>query len=406
MSRSSIFNFESVRSLRPQMPAALLAAVGVIAVLEIGLRLTPDPWLYPSSKSRQGIVTFFEQEVIPHFKNPRIIIMGTSRAMDGIRPAMLDGLLGLPKDATLNLGLQGGRPFDALRLYRRNRERLGFHVPNPQQGKENEKKLVLLFLDEWHFSSGWGLGARFALHAPLKERFGLTSATTLPDLPRPPHITPSEWERRIQKRKADKQQKLERLRTILLTDQVFNMRLKLRYVLPALGLNLGLATTREMVLNEENQVIRPEHKRLKPYGRVIKNPRSLHNRIHGFYRDFDSHPILIDHVRKLATLVQADGARLVLIQMPNRGQHQFAVETLYGPHYAQHIKTTETLARELKIPFYLYRMPADCGLEERHFYDYGHLALKGSETFTQFIAELIRKEGLLDREMSVNASGP
>lgn len=379
MSRSSIFSFDSLRGLSPRFPGTLLAVICIVGGMELTLRLLPDDFLFWKSRSRQGVFTFFERVVIPKFEQPRVVVMGTSRAEDAVIPKRLDSALGLPDNSTVNLGLQGGRPHDALLFYSRHRERL------------RQAQLVILMLDEWHFSSGWGLGPRYALRAPLEERIDIVQDTELPDLPEPKEMTAEARALRNKK----KREQLQRLRTTLLTDYAFNMRLKLRYIPPAIGIHLlGLGKTKQLAMDENNQVIRPE-KRKRRSKRKIENPKRFHRRIHGFYKQFDSHPILVRHVTQLAEMIREDGGRLVLLQMPNRRMHQEEVENLYPECYKQHVRKIREIAKKHEVAALVYRFPKECGLEETEFEDYGHLAKEGAQDFTDFLADLIKENDWL-----------
>src|ERR1043165_1346813 len=120
MSRTSIFNFESLEGFMPRRPKGLLLAAAIVLCLEIGLRLAPDKWLFVSY-SRPEFYVFMEQEVLPKFSQPQIAILGTSHAADAIVPDELDAALGLPPYSTANLGIFGSRSNEWLDMYRRNR---------------------------------------------------------------------------------------------------------------------------------------------------------------------------------------------------------------------------------------------------------------------------------------------
>lgn len=385
MSRSSIFSSDSFAGFGLRFPATALGVVALLGLIELGLRVVPDPWLYSSSRSRLGVFTFFETDVIPKFEQPLVVVLGTSRAQDAVVPRQLDEALGLPEFSTVNLGIQAGRPYDALRFYTDHRERM------------KQARLVLLFVDEWHFSSGWGLGWRYVLEAPLGERIRLVPEGRMPELPKPADLSDAEWAERERLLREDKRRQLEELRTVVLTDWAFSMRLKLGYVPSAIGINLlKLGKTKSLEMTEDYQVLRPEKERDRAWGPVQDDAAAFDERIHGFYERFDTHPVLTGHVEQLAKLVKEDGGRLVLIQMPNRRIHQEEVERLYAPHYEQHVAALKDLGARLDVPVFVWRYPEACGLQEISYLDYGHMAREGSKQFTAFLAEVIQKEKLLE----------
>ncbi|MCZ7648468.1 MAG: hypothetical protein M5U26_24945 [Planctomycetota bacterium] len=384
MPHSSIFSFEAFRGFGFRFPATLLGVAALIFGLELGLRLTPDAWLYASSRSRLGVFSFFEREVIPRFPDPRILVLGSSRAEDAVVPKQLDEALGLPDFSAENLGIQAGDVHDALVFYRRHRNALG------------RARLVILCTDEWHFSSGAGLGWRYRLHAPISERWALGRPGAEPEWARPEQLDEPRWGAELEARRAAKREQAERLRTQLLLDGIFSMRQKLAYVPTAVAFNLlGLGKNKGLDFTEERQIRRPERKRDDEFGPAIDNPATFDNRLQTFYADFDAHPVLLGHVEALARMVAEDGGRLVLLQMPNRRLYQEEVERLYPAEYELHARALRELGARLGARVYLYRYPEECGLEDRNYLDYGHLAKAGSRRFTEFLAELIRREELL-----------
>src|SRR5436309_838386 len=152
MSRSSIFNFESFEGFNPRLPRTALCVIGVLLILEIGVRLIPDEALIPA-KSRQGEIVFMERELLPRVREPKVVLLGSSRIRRAVVPKLLDEKLGLPANSTLNCGLASGRVFEAKHLYDRNIDKLG------------KAELVILNVDEWHLSQSCGLGSLYELSA-------------------------------------------------------------------------------------------------------------------------------------------------------------------------------------------------------------------------------------------------
>lgn len=385
MSRSSIFNFDSYQGFGLKFPATALCVVALIAGIEAGLRALPDTWLLVDSTSRLGLTTFYDNEVIPRFEHPQIVIVGTSRAEDAVAPAPLDEALGLPPWSTVNLGLAGARPYDGLGFYEDHRARM------------KQAKLVIYFSDEWHFSSGWGLGWRYFQRAPLEERLRLLPEGKMPQLVKPADVSDEDWAQMEADRLAKKREQLDQLRTTMLTDWVFQMRLKLRYIPKAIAVNFfGASPGKQLVVTDEHLVQRPEKHKDKELGPPSEDMEKFRERVDGFYENFDTHPLMLEHVRKLARMVQEDGGRFVIVQMPNRKMHQDCVEKYHPVEYQQHEDALKELGKELGVPVYVYRHPAEVGLEEIDYLDYGHLARRGCARFTAFMAELIKRDKLLE----------
>ncbi len=370
MSRSSIFSFESYAELRPRTPWTLLGVLGVIVAIECGLRALPEDFILPPF-SRLGIFRWLEREVIPKFEHPRIVFMGTSRIADGIAPQLLNEDLGLPRGSTLNLGLQGGTNYDALQFYQRNRETL------------RRAKLLVINIDEWCFGSLSGAGYRYGLTAPWNERWHYSQET---ELLQNEGERDDIWRKRCEQHHDNVLQR----RTQLLLDGTFQTRLLLGYFAKAVLLKLGVKT-RTRILDENDQV-RTARTEVGP---EITDPAYFTERVHIFYRAYDFHPFMVGHLRRLIQQAQTDGLRVVLLQMPNRRIYQSEVDRFYRRQYDAQRKVLAQLAAEFRIEAYCYRYPEDCGLKERDFEDYGHLAFRGTRTFTAFIGELIRKNQLL-----------
>jgi len=343
MSRSSIFSFEHFAGFRPRLPATLLAVAGLLAALELCLRLLPEDKLIPA-RSRQGEIFFMERQVLPHFPKPQVLLLGSSRVRRAAVPRQLDEELALPPNSTLNAGLASGHVFEALYLYARNRAQL------------KQARLVMLNTDEWHLSSGWRLGSVFELHAP--------------------------W--------ADRMQLPEPLRTRLLLDGVFSMRLRLRIIQGHISnwLVRRKPDTLDLKLDENNQVLPPLREPLP----VDIDPARLDTTIEAFYYHFAISRVLEGHVERLARMVREDGGQFVLMQLPNRSSYQSEVRKLHGAEYAAHIAALRALAARLDVPLFLYDQPSACGLSDESYEDYGHITPAGARTFTRFLADLIQRE--------------
>lgn len=103
--------------------SGLAISLGLLLLVEVFVGRSDWIWTY-QPRSNAGIVDVLENEVIAKAPNPEVIALGASRLRDGLSPGDLESLLGLNEGTVLNLALTGGRAFDSLLLYERNREKL------------------------------------------------------------------------------------------------------------------------------------------------------------------------------------------------------------------------------------------------------------------------------------------
>jgi len=338
MFRSSILNFESLEGVKLRVPWTLLAVAGVIAAMELGIRLIPEKKLVPET-SRQGEIFFMEKEVLPRFDKPKIVLMGSSRMRRAVVPAQLDAELGLPKNSTINLGLAMARVYESLYLYERNEAQL------------KDAKLAILNLDDWQVSTGPKMSnSLYETHGPLLERLRFP----------------------------------EDQRTRLFLDGIFHMRVMLKLVPGAI---FGRAKdTQNLKLDENNQILPPPRK---------ERLDNFDDQIALFYNEFNVHPVMLGHIEQLARKVQANGGTFVLMQLPNRTSYQDEVERLHKEDFARERAAVEALAAKLGVELWLYARPNEIGLTDEMYEDYGHISREGAKVVTWYLAEeKIRKLNL------------
>ncbi|MEI6234526.1 MAG: hypothetical protein WCT04_15845 [Planctomycetota bacterium] len=366
MFRSSIFNFESFEGFGPRVPNGLLCAVALVCCVELGVRVAPDTWLFPYY-SRLGFRGFMEHEVLPKFKEPKIAIVGTSRAADAFNPKALDEALGLPEFSTVNLSIFGSRTSDWLDLYQRNRAKL------------SHCKLFVVTVDEWTFNSGVGNDDQFSLDAPLADRWNYA----IPHFERLREVSPHEKEKQ---REIIESTQLKR--NYLLADWVFSMRLKLGYVPQAIAKSLKLGKKRDPIFDQYHMV----RSTSAESGKETLDPKNFHERIRNFYKNFNPHPIYFRHIEELARLIKEDGGRLVIVHLPNRRSYQNEVDKLFPNEYAKHLSVTQDLAKRVGARFEYRKYPEEIGLVDTDYEDYCHMVLSGTMKSTKWVAEILRSE--------------
>ena len=110
----------SARGLRPW---GMLLALSLLLAFEFGLARRDWIWgWWPKSES--GVIDAVERQVIAEAEAPAVLFLGSSRVRDAVSPREVEEQLGLRRGTVLNLAVTNGTPFDALTLYRRNREKL------------------------------------------------------------------------------------------------------------------------------------------------------------------------------------------------------------------------------------------------------------------------------------------
>lgn len=331
MSRSSILNFESLQGVRPRLPATLLAVAGLVLALELAVRLWPERKLMPV-QSQMGEIFFMENEVLPKFNAPKIIFLGSSRIRRAIVPKVLDQKLNLPEGSTVNLGLAMARVYESLFFYERNQDRL------------MQAKIVVFNTDEWHVSTGPRMkNALYEIHGPLLERLKFP----------------------------------EDQRTRLFMDGLLNQRIELQLIPGALFGRKHDEQT--LALDENNQVLAP--------ARADKKFTGSYKEVETFYHNFNVHPVMLGHIRRLAELVRANGGKFILMQLPNRASYQAEVQRAHSEDFAAERAALEKLANDLKVPLHFYLLPEDLGLSDSDYEDYGHLKPSGARIVTGRIAE-------------------
>jgi hypothetical protein len=348
MPRSSIFSFESLRSVRPRRPVTLLGIGAVLCLLEFGLRGAPQSWFADVNPTGEWArLEFMERKVLPRCDNPQIIVLGSSRAAFAIAPRLLDRQLGLPANATLNAGLIAGTPPQILEFYRHHRAKLG------------RARLAVVNIDECFLNTGFMDLPAVLEQAPFSEWWGM--------------------QRRMRFRPLLEKTLTMKTRLPALHDNVLN-----RLGWPPPG-RLHLQVDNDGKLWFDCWADAPQN----------KSPAALHSVLQGYYENFALLPVSEGPLIELTRLLQEDQVRVVFAQMPNLPAYQREVMTLYGEEYRQHLSHMRQLAERLKVPFYHFDDAARCGLTADSYYDMIHLRPAGAQDFTRFVADLIRKENLL-----------
>ncbi len=140
MSRSSTSS-SNTGGRHSVVPKGALFAVVILLAVEVGI--ARQDWLWDLVlASPSGNITALEEQV-NQGADPTVVVMGSSRVRDGISPRQLETELNLHEGSVLNLAVTNGSTFDALTIYRRNRDTL------------SKAKLLIVGIEDRTYNAGW-----------------------------------------------------------------------------------------------------------------------------------------------------------------------------------------------------------------------------------------------------------
>ena len=374
---SDIFNFESLRSLKPARPSALLWAVLLVIGMEV-VRALPLNFLFVYN-SRLGLAQYMHDEILPQFPAPQIVFLGTSRGADAVTPSLLDEKLKLPPRSTVNLSMIASHSSDWLSLYEANREKL------------KQAKVVFCLVDEWIFSSGFVNDEHYCMTAPLLERWTYAQQTEVP--PPPAHERPAEQRARDDAYRAH----LRNRRDCLLMDWVFASRLKLPAIPAAIFRVMNLGKMRRPKTTGEFMVRSNVGERMR---NQVDDLNHYHDRIALTFKNFDTHPAYVRRIERLGELCAEDHVRFVLVSLPNRSRYQDEVERLEPGAFDLYKRTFTKVADDLHAARHFITDPKEIGLTDTDYEDYGHMLNSGSRGCTEWFAKIIERDDLLEEALN------
>lgn len=321
-------------SSRRRWPRGLAVAVALLAVVEIGGARQTWLWAYVPD-SQTGIIDALESQVIAPAPPPLVVLMGSSRMRDAVAPRVLEVELGLPAGAVLNLGVTAGTPFDALTLYRRNREKLG------------RARAVVVGIEDWHFNAGLDPNERDRRYMSWSERWhGFRGEATL--------SLAAGWIWRT----YDAQGPLRRLARALVRGR---------------DAALPIAPDGRVRWRKIERDEGPE-------------TTDVAAQIERTYRRFTPGRLRVDALERLISLAREDGVRVFVVQLPWRDAYVDYAEA----HHAAAFAAARRMAEGIEgADVVLYDRASALGIPARHFYDYGHLTPPGARVMTRRLAEVI-----------------
>ena len=309
----------------------------LLLVVEFGMARQDWLWDYVG-KSPSGVFTALEKQVIQPSPPPTILVMGSSRIRDGIAPRTLEGELGLTKGQVMNTAVTNGTGYDALTLYRRNRQKL------------SQAKLIILGVEDWYFNASYPPSDRDRRYMTLEERTGtFNSPLTLSLL--------AGWVWRTYDARGP-------------------FRDLLKSLIKGRAMDLPVADDGRIVWREKETELGPDD--------ASADIKSVRN---SFYRKWEPTLGRKEHIAELTRLATEDGVQVFVIQLPWRQAYLEAVKKEHAKAYAYYRQqATEFPGAQVR----LWEGAAAVGVPENHFYDYGHPTIAGATSLTRELANDLR----------------
>jgi hypothetical protein len=330
---SSTSSSKTLQARGLDLRAAVLAA-GLLVVVEAGI--ARQEWIWHAVRGSEiGLLNMIEEEVIPSAPEPTILLMGSSRMRDAIPPRTLEGHLGLAPGGVLNLGIASGTPFEALTLYRRNREKL------------SAAKVLVISAEDWYANGGIRPGDADRRFSSLQERltdYPLEDALGL--------LVGWVW------RTYDARYAIERW-------------LRCHFQVCEGSAYVG----------SDNRVLYRRDDPLEGPPEVDVSPD-----VRRFYQQYDWSLGRLRQLERLIAEARADGLRVIVVQFPFRDEYLQAVRTQHATAYAAYVRAVRHLAGAEVL---VYESADGLGISQRYFRDYGHLTPLGAEIMAQRLAEVI-----------------
>ncbi len=313
-----------------------LLAVGLLLAFELGVARQRWWWTCaPSSPS--AALEVVEQALIAPARRPIIVIMGSSRHRGGLLPRRMEERLSLPEGSILNLSIPMGTPFDALTLYRRNREKL------------SRARLLIVGLDDWDLNASLPLNDRDRRFATLRERLALYDRRQIPGL-----LLGWAW-------------------------RTYDANGPIRFFFRDFILG-GKRTPPVADEGRMNWERKPE---------VLVGPDDIEvtKDLDPFYWNYTPATGRLKQLDLLIQLAREDGVQVMALRLPMRASYTKLARARHGPAYASFL---QALAGIRGARVQVYESGSDIGIPDRHFQDYGHLTRLGSEAMSDRLADLLR----------------
>ncbi len=334
MSRSSTSSSEPVAAGqgRATGPAPKAALVAVLILFAFEVAVARQEWVWDHVlASPSGIITALERQVISQAQ-PRVVVMGSSRVRDGVAPRQLEAQLGLPQGAALNLAVTNGSTFDALTIYRRNRAVL------------SRADVLVVGIEDRTFNAGWTPNDRDRRYMTLTERVGAyDSEHTLSLL--------AGWVWRTYDARGPVQAAI-------------------KSVIKGRDATLPIAEDGRVKWRDEEIEVGPAE---------LPDPKAYER----FYRRWEPTDGRKRFLEQLTALAGEDGVKVLVVKLPWRRQHLDLIAEHHPEKLAEYRRRAATVRGAQVV---LWDDPAQIGMRDDQFYDYGHPTTQGAKLVTTALA--------------------
>lgn len=326
------------RTLGPQGYAVVLLIA--VAAVELVVGRTHLVWkLVPESDI--GNLLTMEDVLVRRNPPPEVVFFGSSRGREAFLPACMEQEMGLPKGKVLSLAMGGVNILDALVAYERNRSLL------------SHARIVVLQVDPFQLSAGqYPPPPRFREFATWSDRFAYHG----------------------------------RGRVRLLADYVFGM----DKALPAVSLYVKYwlkyrrPPNRQFERDELGRFV-PARAAMVPVKHLKEN--YVTEKWHRYwlawaYPDYEYSEIMEGQLESIVRMAKAGGAEVYVVYIPTSGNYLDLLLKEPGDPYNQFRARLERLAAKTGFHIGWWESPADAGLSDRDFVDWGHLNPAGARKWT------------------------
>jgi len=303
----------------------------MLMVVELGVARQDWIWSH-NPRSETGVLDAIERQSIGASHNPQLVFMGSSRTRDGIAPRVLEQQLSLEQGAVLNLGMTVGTPFDALVLYRRNREAL------------SKAGLIAFGVEHSMFDANAYVSERANRFASLRERLLWFDGDTRQAL-----LVGWVW-------------------------RTYDAREPMRLYVQS---RLSGKQPKALPMTDDGRIIW-----MRRSGKA-EDPTRISKKLWRRFRFSNRRVAVLD---ALIELMQQDGVEVVLYQVPTRNRFWSYARDKYTHKVDRYDQQMQAVAARHGSRYYDWQDAKSVGLSDGHFFDYGHMRDSGAREFGRVMA--------------------
>ncbi len=319
---SSIFNFESLTTVRPTLPRTLLVAVVLIVLFESLFRFSPQPWTEDPISLAKRVELVETDLFVKRQLKPTVLILGSSRAAFGINPEILAKSLNLRGNQVANAGYPSLEDIFLKHFFDRNIEHL------------TEVTLAIIVVDEYY------------LMTPKEDLEGKK----------------------------------------LWFDRIFTFRTKIKFAAYNLKVALGMQKPIELnfPLAESGMRLYPgSQKRFSPLDTA---PERFKSNLDGYFKNKQIDLEKVKFYETFAKHLNKLGVTVLFVQIPSHPVFESEKLRLYRSLNHQHLEAMSRIAAESKSHFQVFLPDSGFELNDKTFRDAVHLQPEGANAFSSFFA--------------------